>query len=240
MGFKVASSSKKFISMTYVNFDSETPQLSIGPNLPGMPPKRSKRSLPSEGLAPGEKLKRNNLPGAEWGWVGTEVSSPSDITQEHRLATCGLSKRNKPTFCVNKYASMLRQVLPTNGTPDAPKGSPLEDVIIISDDEGLQCTKKQCKSNPYCLNYLKQDQWEIEGAFRQTLQIGLKLIVWLEDARDSFLESSELGNSPLLDTKDPVLPVGLKVSLPAARLDQIDSHLHRILVLLVTRMLFFK
>jgi hypothetical protein len=141
-----------------------------------MPPKRGRRfPLPPKGLAPGEKLKRNKLPGnvtSEWGWVDTEASIPSDITDEHRLATCGLHRRNKRTFCSNKYAlpSSCRES-PTDGTQAAlSEGELLEDVIVISDDEGSPCSKKLCKTNPYCLNYLRQDQWEDKGIIGRDFQ----------------------------------------------------------------------
>src|SRR4051794_17396193 len=63
-----------------------------------MAQRRKRRISPSlRGLAPGEQLKRSKLTGnyaSPWGWVGTEVSDASKITEAHLLATCGLSKRN--------------------------------------------------------------------------------------------------------------------------------------------------
>lgn len=38
-----------------------------------------------------------------------------------------------------------------------------DDVIVISDDEPPACSKKLCKGNPNCLNYLGQERWEDEG-----------------------------------------------------------------------------
>lgn len=133
-----------------------------------MPVKRKRRvSLTSKGLAPGEQLKRSTLPdnnSSPWGWVGSEVVNPGDITNEHRLVTCGLSNRNKFPFCHNKYSPNTQ----TESQESAPRQSAVDgeledDVIIISDDEGPECTRKACKSNPNCLNYLGQDDWEDEG-----------------------------------------------------------------------------
>lgn len=39
----------------------------------------------------------------------------------------------------------------------------LDDVVIISDDEGTSCNQKICKTNPNCLNYVGQEAWESEG-----------------------------------------------------------------------------
>lgn len=113
-----------------------------------MPPKRkrhvspnekSKRSLPSDGkLSP-------------WGWVGTEVNDVSAITTEHVLATCGFSNRNPYPFCPSRFG----QNTPTDKLEN--------DVIVITDDEISQCSKKACKQNPNCLNYLGQEKWEDDG-----------------------------------------------------------------------------
>ena len=132
-----------------------------------MPAKcRQRASSTHEGLAPGEQLKRTRLPGntsSLWGWVGTEAGSAARITSEHLLVACGLSERNNHPFCPNKHP------LPH---PEAPSSSPMhvvdgelvDDVIVISDDEQQTCALKGCKSNPNCLNYLGQENWEAEGA----------------------------------------------------------------------------
>lgn len=131
-----------------------------------MPPKRKRRVSPSsKGLAAGERLHRDNFGSSPYGWVGTEVTDASGITSEHILATCGFSNRSRYPFCHNRYAP------PVPGRRDAtPKtkevvasGELDDDIIVISDDEGPTCTKKSCKSNPNCLNYMGQQTWEDEG-----------------------------------------------------------------------------
>jgi ubiquitin carboxyl-terminal hydrolase 48 len=130
-----------------------------------MSTKRKRRASPTTtGLAAGEQLKRSTLPGNEssvWGWVGTEVLDASHITKEHRMITCGLSKRSRHPFCPNKYASFRRKRSPPQES--AATGELDDDVIVISDDEQPQCSKKSCKNNPNCLNYLGQEKWEDEG-----------------------------------------------------------------------------
>ncbi|KAF8843558.1 cysteine proteinase [Paxillus ammoniavirescens] len=166
-----------------------------------MPFKRKRRVSPApKGLAAGEQLKRAKLAGREssaWGWVGTEVSDPSQITLVHRLMTCGLSGRNGNPFCGNKYVSKPDKHKPAPSTeepePAVAKGELENDIIVVSDDEPPPCNKKVCKNNPNCLNYLGQEKWEDE-----------------EVARGQFVQASDLGFNPILDARDPDLPVGLK------------------------------
>ncbi|KAF8557305.1 cysteine proteinase [Imleria badia] len=165
-----------------------------------MPTKRKRRtSPPSKGLAAGEQLKRAKLAAGDsstWAWVDTEVSDPSQITLEHRLMTCGLSKRNKNPFCANKHAPKPAPPSPASAheTQATIANGELEtDVIVVSDDEPPPCNKKECKNNPNCLNYLGQLQWEDEATARQL-----------------FIKASDLGLNPILGSRDPELPVGLK------------------------------
>ncbi|KAG6376492.1 hypothetical protein JVT61DRAFT_2485 [Boletus reticuloceps] len=165
-----------------------------------MPPKRKRRpSPPSKGLAAGEQLKRAKLASGEssaWGWVDTEVSDASQIALEHRLMTCGLSRRNVNPFCGNRHASkpVKSSPLSADGIQTTVANGELEsDVIVVSDDEPPPCNKKACKNNPNCLNYLGQQQWEDEAT-----------------ARRLFIKTSDLGWNPILGSRDPDLPVGLK------------------------------
>lgn len=136
-----------------------------------MPPKRTRRAEPNvHGLAAGERLKRAKLAGSEylaWSWVGTEVTDYSQITQEHRLATCGFSDSNPYPFCANKYSALSRSRAPSKtqkGKKSKPAQGELEDdIIVISDDESPACNTKTCRTNPNCLNYLGQEKWENEG-----------------------------------------------------------------------------
>lgn len=134
-----------------------------------MPPKRTRRASPVQsGLNAGERLKRTKLTDSRvysaWGWVGTEVSDVSRITQQHRLATCGLSDNSPHSICPNRFA-ISKASTPVKGSPngEAAGAEPDDDVIVISDDEAPNCNAKACKSNPYCLNHLGQEKWEDEG-----------------------------------------------------------------------------
>ncbi|OAX36669.1 cysteine proteinase [Rhizopogon vinicolor AM-OR11-026] len=160
-----------------------------------MPPKRKHRQSPApKGLAAGEQLKRGKLPGRDpWGWVGTEVTHTSQITLEHRLMTCGLSRRSGNPFCANKYANKPEKQSTPPPKLEAADGELQDDVIVISDDELPPCSKKLCKNNPNCLNYLGQETWEDE-----------------DKVRELFLKASDLGFNPVLNARDPELPVGLK------------------------------
>ncbi len=173
-----------------------------------MPPKRKLRASSPNGLAPGQLLKRNTLPGnmtAPWAWVGTEVVASSEITQEHLLATCGLSRRNDCSFCRNRYApGYLRPSPPA--TNDAEDG-----VIVISDDDEFTCTKQSCKYNPNCLNYLGQELWEDEGEPVCLLLTRTADDIVIDRAREAFLKAANIGDDPLLNSRDPDIPVGLKV-----------------------------
>jgi ubiquitin carboxyl-terminal hydrolase 48 len=121
-----------------------------------------------------------------WDWVDSEIRDAKDITLDHRLAACGLSTRNIHPYCRNKYASSDAKEEEEEEEEDKPP-SPVvdqppvkkqtddnlnEDIIVISDDEDTPtapvqrktaCTKKACKNNPNCLNYLGQGVWEDEG-----------------------------------------------------------------------------
>ncbi|KAF8637340.1 hypothetical protein AX17_002841 [Amanita inopinata Kibby_2008] len=154
-----------------------------------MPPKRktlaSSSSRGSNGLAPGERLKRTTLPDnktSAWGWVGTEVQDSSSIATEHLLATCGFSKRNANPFCLNRFAQ-------APATDDRMEN----DVIMITDHEPSLCSKKGCKHNPNCLNYLGQDKWEDDAK-----------------AEDLFMQAADLLNDPAQESRVSDIPVGLK------------------------------
>ena len=136
-----------------------------------MPPKRPRRASPAaQGLSAGEKLKRAKLSGNEhlaWSWVGTEATSAADVAPEHRLAACGLSRRNNHPFCANKYAPPppnARAAKTEAVKPASASGELEDDIIVVSDEESAACDSKLCKNNPNCLNYLGQEKWENEGA----------------------------------------------------------------------------
>jgi hypothetical protein len=121
-----------------------------------MPPKR--RRPPS----PAEKTKRS-VPSdsrtSPWGWVGTEVKAVSALTAEHVLATCGFSARNSPSLCPNRL---------TQGSAHDKLDN---DIIVITDEETSQCSRKVCKNNPNCLNYLGQEKWEDDGKLMHQISL---------------------------------------------------------------------
>ena len=133
-----------------------------------MPPKRPRRATPpAQGLSAGERLKRARLSGHDyhaWGWVGTDVHDPADITQEHCSATCGFSDAATPPFCGNRFRESSKVPRPKQDSSSATAAGELEDdIIVVSDDDVPVCSPKMCKSNPNCLNYLGQEKWESEG-----------------------------------------------------------------------------
>ncbi|KAJ3775406.1 cysteine proteinase [Lentinula raphanica] len=152
-------------------------------------------STSSKGLGAGQILRRDVL--NAWGWVGSEVTDSSSITRDHLLATCGFSRRNNYPFCRNKHRSKSRS--PQNSEPSTTTQTSndvlADDVIVISDgeDEGHSCSKKSCKSNPNCLNYIGSEKWQSN-----------------ESVVDNFLPLAKLGENPVLRSRDPDLPVGLK------------------------------
>ncbi|KAI0670438.1 cysteine proteinase [Trametes maxima] len=164
-----------------------------------MPPKRNRRTSPGHtGLSAGERLKRAKLTGnaaySAWGWVGTEVTDISNITPEHRLATCGFSPGSTHTLCSNKYVKQIA-TSPTNQVKDDAGSSGPEDltndVIVISEDEEPACSGKICKNNPFCLNHLGQDKWE-------------------NAAYEAYIKAHDLGNNPNNSSRDSITPIGLK------------------------------
>ncbi|KAJ8519465.1 hypothetical protein ONZ45_g3579 [Pleurotus djamor] len=113
--------------------------------------------------------------------------------------SCGFSSRNGHPFCRNKLAAPLKPRVTGNASAsiaavdvDAVAGELRDDVIVISDDDlEPECTKKTCKNNPNCLNYLGQDIWESEeGA------------AWNE-----YLANLSIGRDPILESKEPDVPV---------------------------------
>ncbi|KAF4614469.1 hypothetical protein D9613_002689 [Agrocybe pediades] len=152
-----------------------------------MPPKRKRTPFVPEKNSC-LKASPSNAP---WGWVGTEVHHAEDMTLEHLKSTCNISARNNNACCSNIYlhSSTPKQMPP----PTTINGELRDDVIVISDEEDGSCSKKDCRTNPFCLNYLGQDKLE-EVDMKGTASVR-KL----------------LGDDPSTLSRQPRLPVGLKV-----------------------------
>ncbi|KAF8511943.1 cysteine proteinase [Hysterangium stoloniferum] len=160
---------------------------------------------PAKGLAAGERLKRDNLAGAEheysqWGWV-SRITEPSQITLEHKFAACGFTDKINRPLCKNIYSEPEEPQPKRLKIEVAPKeldlatGEDVDDIIVISSDEDEHpvCTNKKCKGNPQCVNFLGQARLESATA-----------------ALASYLDAAGLGSSPLDNAREPDLPVGLK------------------------------
>ena len=120
-----------------------------------------RRPLP-KGLAQGESLARAPLIStttfSEWGWVGTEVFSVTDIGPQHRAAACGFRKH----ICKNRHALTKSQASP-GPAPETDPHITEDDIVVISSDDEPECSPKTCKTNPNCCNYLGQQKWENDG-----------------------------------------------------------------------------
>jgi ubiquitin carboxyl-terminal hydrolase 48 len=161
--------------LAHTSYSPQSIHPPLGPLLyNNMAPKRKRNaSVPPKGLAPGELLKRNAITSASpWGWVGTEVTDLGDITLEHRMSTCSLSQRNDVPYCRSKFSATEDANSPTERQLPLPSvdGELDDDIIVMSDDERPSCSKKLCKTNPNCLNYLGQQKWEDEGNLKLYVQ----------------------------------------------------------------------
>lgn len=107
--------------------------------------------------------------------------------------SCGLSRRSNNPCCANKYAHKPEKQSSPTSKRETAGGELGDDVVVVSDDEPPPCSKKLCKTNPNCLNYLGQETWKDE-----------------DKVRELFLKASDLGFNPVLNARDPELPVGLK------------------------------
>lgn len=130
-----------------------------------MAPKRKRN-----GSVSSKKLLNGSLH-SRWAWVSSEVADVDKITLEHRMAASNLSMRNGNPCCPNKYAAVdsNEACVPRPAASNAThvNGELSEDVIVVSDTDELVCAKKACKTNPWCLNYLNQENWENEGKSSQ-------------------------------------------------------------------------
>ena len=127
---------------------------------------KRKREATQPGLTAGERLKRSKLTSnpdiwaSPWDWAGTDVFDASHITKDHLLATCGFLPNSGHILCANKLRKSLEKRPET--ARQAPAGDG-DDVIVISDDETPGCSKRSCRKNPNCLNYLGQEKWVDAG-----------------------------------------------------------------------------
>jgi hypothetical protein len=124
-----------------------------------------------------------------WGWVNdsdTLLESPAHLTQHHRRSICAFTPGQGKRICPSKYkfsslsddghSSPQKADKDTNTPSKTPSKKRAEsDVIMVldSDDDVKEerverveeetCSKKACKFNPQCLNYLGQIKWIDEG-----------------------------------------------------------------------------
>jgi hypothetical protein len=174
-------------------------------------------------------MKRKNLIlDPSWAWVYTEVTTPAQITADHRQATCGFSRRNAPQkpICPNNFGrdnGKNKETRRTNGkekekAPTVTGELKDDEIIEISDDDDIKvpsCSKKACKNNPNCLNHLGQDKWLDEGEFPVHLCITpitrLMACLSTEEAYKMYSEASGIGEDPQSNARDGDEPVGLRV-----------------------------
>ncbi|KAJ3544080.1 hypothetical protein NMY22_g2917 [Coprinellus aureogranulatus] len=127
-----------------------------------------------------------------WSWVGTEIERPNDISRSHTLAAYGFTSQSGFSICPNKFPA--RQSAAQTAVPQSELNE--EEIIVISDDEATPiCSKKNCKGNPRCLNYMGQDVWENPAKVKGVLR-----------------KLGRQGEDPHLNSREPDLPVGLKDS----------------------------
>lgn len=94
------------------------------------------------------------------------------ITHEHCQAACGFAPRNalyKP-LCPNKYLPQTKKpgllTAKAKAKPKLGDDFSADNIVEISDDDAtlaVSCSKKSCRTNPNCLNYLGQSKWNDEG-----------------------------------------------------------------------------
>ncbi|KZV97028.1 cysteine proteinase [Exidia glandulosa HHB12029] len=127
----------------------------------------------------------------EWGWVGTLARDAADITPDMRLRTCGLAAANKWPICPNKFSAPTPTEPLDEGDARGKKRPRLDS--DVEPDVEHECSKKACKANPNCLNWLGQEEWVERGG-----------------AMGKFMRVNNLGRNPEENKRDPKLPVGLK------------------------------
>ena len=132
------------------------------------------------------------------------------------MLACNLSQRNYLPYCRNKF-SATEDDAPANSSRESSRpnvnGELDDDIIVISDDEQPSCSKKLCKTNPNCLNYLGQEKWEDEG--RWFIIESTSFFLWLktiDEAEQAFFKAAKLGENPSYESRESDLPVGLKVN----------------------------
>ena len=102
-----------------------------------------------------------------WNWAGKVARTVQEITPDFRLRACGLAAANNSPLCRNQYADhiLIDGEVEKEGSVRGKKRRKLESKAKSEDDatEVHECSKKACKTNPHCLNWLGQEDWEDEG-----------------------------------------------------------------------------
>jgi len=137
-------------------------------------------------------------PTPRYPWL-TLIQSESDVGIEHVLALCGLGPLARTSLCPNKFQHhQPQQPQPQRAWAGADSKGDGDDVLEASssgdnddnddandDDEGdhqdettititHNCSKVNCKNNPYCLNYLGQERWENEGQSQSLFSVSVQ------------------------------------------------------------------
>jgi hypothetical protein len=109
-----------------------------------MAPKRKSRAASTR------QAKRGKVDIADytaWGWVGSDVLRPEQITRAHFMTAYGFNSHGK-VFHSCKYTAE------TAGED--------EDTAVVVEEN--HCDTKACRKNPLCTNFLGQEKWENTGA----------------------------------------------------------------------------
>lgn len=110
-----------------------------------------------------------------WNWVLSEALNASQVTDEHIASVYGFASRtasSKP-ICKNKFAPKVpKAVAQSNQHPQSESAATQppaaeEDLDILIEEDPVvpvaSCSKKNCLSNPNCLNYVGQAELVDEG-----------------------------------------------------------------------------
>ncbi|EJU05183.1 hypothetical protein DACRYDRAFT_103677 [Dacryopinax primogenitus] len=172
-----------------------------------MPPKGKRKGAPKpRPLSPVLARKRKHpdneepTPPSRWSWVKLDGKVAEQITPKHMIWACGFSEESGLPVCPNIWSKDVKEGdekgkgrAVDTGAYDASVSGKSQKAEVIDLTLPTLCSKKKCRDNPNCLNYLGQDAWEDE-----------------DEARAAFLQVARLGYDPRELNRDPEIPVGLR------------------------------